>query len=94
MTSRPRSALLRVLWCDENRPLGMRRECVRDAAQERATDQPPSPLATDDQRRVDLLGDLIDRPDYRFVGFCGACDRVVAAPAGTLGALLGDLLCE
>src|ERR1700733_4462991 len=94
MTSRPKSALLRMLWCDEPRPLRMCRECVRDAAQEDAPDRPPSALATDDQRGVDLLSDLVDRPDHRFVGLCGACDRVVSAPAGTLGALLGDLLCR
>ena len=84
-------ALRRVLRGDEHRPLGVCRECVGDAAEESAADGAPAALAADNQSGVDLLGDLIDRLGHRLVGLRDSCGRVVAALAGTRGALLGDL---
>jgi len=43
-----------MLWGDKHRPVRVRRECVRDAAEESATDRPPPTLATDNQPGVDL----------------------------------------
>jgi hypothetical protein len=48
-------------------------------------------LAADNQSGVNLLGDLIDRPGHRFVGLRDSCGGVVAALAGTRGALFCDL---
>src|ERR1700684_2724227 len=82
---------LRVLGCDEHRPLGVCRERGRDAAEESAADGAPAALAADNQSGVNLLGDLIDRLRHRFVGLRDSGGGAVAAAAGTRGALLGDL---
>jgi hypothetical protein len=66
------------------------RECVGDAAEESAADGAPAALAADNQSGVNLLGYLIDRPGHRFVGLCDSCGGVVAAFAGTSGALFCD----
>jgi hypothetical protein len=66
-------------------------ECVGDAAEEGAADGAPAALAADNQSGVNLLGDLIDCLGDGFVGLRGSCRGVVAAPAGTRGALFGDL---
>ena len=57
-----------MLGSDEHGPLGVCGECVRDAAEQSAADGAPSALTADNQSGVDLLGDLIDRLDHRFVG--------------------------
>src|SRR6476646_8822233 len=84
-------ALRRALWGDEHLPLRVCRECVRDATEESAADGAPATLAADNQSGVYLLGDLIDRLGHRFVGLRDSCGRVIAALAGTRGALFGDL---
>ena len=86
-----RLALRRVLRGDEQRPLGVCRECVGDAAEESAADGAPAALAADNQSGVNLLGDLIDRPGHRSVGLRDSCRGVVATLAGTRGALICDL---
>src|SRR6266403_4303201 len=82
--------LRRVLRGDEHRALGVCRECVGDAAEERAADGAAAALAADNQSGVNLLGDLIDRPGHRFVGLRDSCRGVVATLAGTRGALFCD----
>ena len=80
------SALRRALRGDEQRPLGVCRECTGDATEESAADGAPAALPADNQSGVNLLGDLIDRLGHRFVGLRDSCGRVVAALAGTRGA--------
>jgi hypothetical protein len=80
-------ALRRALRGDEQRPLGVCRQCVGDATEESAADGAPAALAADNQSGVNLLGDLIDRLGHRFVGSRDSCGRVVPALAGTRGAL-------
>ena len=63
---------------------------VGDAAEESASDGARPTLAADNQSGVNLLGDLIDRLGHRLVGLRDSSGRVVAAPAATRGALLGD----
>ena len=65
------------------------REGAGDATEESAADRAPATLPTDNQPGVNLLGDLIDRLGHRFVGLGDSRGRVVAAPAGTRGALFG-----
>jgi hypothetical protein len=79
-------ALRRALRGDEHRPLGVCRECVRDATEQSAADGAPAALAADNQSGVNPPGDLIDPLGHRFVGLRDSRGRVVAALAGTRGA--------
>src|SRR5690348_10213200 len=89
--ARSRLALRRVLGRDKHRALGMCRECMGDAAEESTADNAPAALAADNKSGVYLLGDLFDRPGHRFPCLCDSCGGVVAARAGTRGALLCEL---
>src|SRR6185312_10770992 len=91
MAPGPGSALRRALRRDEHRPLGVCRERVGDATEESAADGATAALAADNQSGVNLLGDLIDRLGHRFAGLRDSGERVVAALAGTRGALFRDL---
>src|ERR1700747_510854 len=84
-------ALRRVLRGDEERPLGVCRECVGDAAEQSAADGAPAALAADNQSGVNLLGDLFDRLGHGFAGLRDSWRGVVAALASACGALFGDL---